>query len=70
MNLKGTLQRQFFGGEVWVLDAEDGARYQLVGRIPEELAGKKVKVKGKPSPNNMGFSMVGDVLDVSRIEKA
>ncbi len=70
MELRGTLRREFFGGEVWVLDAEDGARYQLVGRIPRELADRRVTVAGRPSPEGMGFSMVGEVIAVSRIERA
>lgn len=70
MNLVGTLERQFFGGPVWVLKAEDGAQYQLQGSIPDRLDGEKVQVRGQPSAQGFGFSMVGDVIDVERIKKA
>ena len=68
MKLRGRLTRQFFGGEVWVLQADDGAQYQLQGRVPERLDGKQVEVDAAPARQNMGFSMVGDIVDVKSIK--
>ena len=69
MELKGTLERQFFGGEVWVLNTAAGV-YHLKGKIPEKLEGKQVRVKGAPAATDVSFSMVGEIFDVKRIEKA
>ena len=70
MELKGTLERQFFGGEIWVLNAEGGGVYQLKGKIPGKLDGKRVKVSGAPAATDVSFSMAGEIFDVKRIEKA
>jgi len=69
MELKGTLERQFFGGEIWVLNTSDGV-YHLKGKIPGKLEGQRVKVKGAPAATDVSFSMVGEIFDVKRIEKA
>ena len=70
MTIVGTLDKQFFGGDVWVLQADSGATYQLEGKIPGALKGKKVKVKGQTAKAQFGFSMVGEVLEVSSIKAA
>jgi hypothetical protein len=69
-SLNGKLEKQFFGGEVWVLHAEGGAQYQLKGAIPDGLEGQQVRVEARPAAQGFGFSMVGEVLNVKKIEKA
>lgn len=70
MTLTGTLSREFFGGEVWVLRTDDGGQYQLAGSVPAKFEGKRVKVDATPSNNNFGISMVGQVLDLQSIKSA
>ncbi len=70
MKLTGVLTRQFFGGPVWVLEADGGAQYQLKGKVPEDLEGQRVQVEGQPAEQGFGFSMVGEVLEVQRIAGA
>ncbi len=70
MTLTGTLRRQFFGGEVWVLEPDDGPAVQLEGRIPAGLEGQRVKVEGGPAADDMGFGLMGPVIRVRRIAKA
>ena len=70
MTLKGTLRRQFFGGEVWVLEADGGASWQLRGKVPRELDGQRVEVSGKKAAAGFSFAMVGEVLEVERIARA
>ena len=67
MKLTGTLSKEFFGGDVWVLRTDEGAQYQLNGSVPSSLDGKKVKVSAKRSKAQFGISMVGDILDVSKV---
>lgn len=67
---KGTLRREFFGGEIWVLRTPDGQAYQLQGKIPSALEGKQVQVKGSASDKAFGIAMVGPILDVERIQVA
>ena len=65
--MKGKLVRADLGGGAWVLEADDGKRYQLAGDVPKELAGRRVEVKGKPT-ESFGFVMTGDpTLEVERI---
>jgi hypothetical protein len=52
---------------VWVLRTAD-ADYQLTGKIPAALEGKRVQVTGSESGHGFGFSMVGAVLKVRSIE--
>ncbi len=70
MKLTGTLTRQFFGGPVWVLQADGGASYQLKGKVPEALEGRRVEVEGVAAEQGFGLSMVGEVLEVKRIAAA
>jgi hypothetical protein len=65
--VKGKLVRADLGGGGWVLEADDGKRYQLAGDVPKELAGRRVEVRGKPV-ESFGFLMTGDAtLEVERI---
>ena len=65
--MKGKLVRADLGGGGWVLEADDGKRYQLAGNVPKELDGRRVEVRGK-SVESFGFLMTGDpTLEVERI---
>ncbi len=64
----GTLKREFFGGEIWVLRTGAGQAYQLQGKIPPALENKQVKVKGSASDAAFGIAMVGPILDVESIQ--
>ncbi len=65
--MKGKLVRVDLGGGGWVLEADDGKRYQLAGNVPKELDGRRVEVRGK-SVESFGFLMTGDpTLEVERI---
>ena len=68
MTVTGTLKREFFGGPVWVLTADDGASYQLKGKVPEALEGRRVQVSASKAEQGFGFSMVGEVLDVRSVK--
>ena len=65
--MKGKLVKADLGGGGWVLEADDGKRYQLAGDVPKELAGRRVEVRGKQT-ESFGFLMTGDpTLEVERI---
>lgn len=68
MKVKGRLSQEFLGGDVWVLRTKKGESYQLEGKIPSALADKDVVVKGRLSDQQMGISMVGDILKVDSIK--
>ena len=70
MKLTGVLTRQFFGGPVWVLQADGGAQYQLKGKVPEKYEGQRVQVEAEPAEQGFGLSMVGEVLEVKRVSAA
>ena len=57
--MTGTLIREDLGSGVWVLQTDDGQTITLSGNIPAKLAGKRVKIEGKPS-NSFGFGMMGN----------
>jgi hypothetical protein len=65
--MKGTIVKADIGSGAWLLEADDGKRYQLNGRVPANLAGRRVEVSGKPV-EAFGFAMTGDpALDVDKI---
>jgi hypothetical protein len=67
MRVTGVLHREQMVDTVWVLRTAD-ADYQLTGKIPAALEGKRVQVTGSESGHGFGFSMVGAVLKVRSIE--
>jgi len=67
---EGTLKREFFGGEIWVLRTKAGQAYQLQGKIPAVLEDQQVKVQGSASHAAFGIAMVGPIIDVEQIEPA
>ena len=54
----GILQRLDFGSGGWKLICPNGDQYELVGNIPSDLEGKKVKVIGSQE-ESFGFLMSG-----------
>ena len=66
MTLEGQLSREHFGGEVWVLRTADG-QYELKGRVPAALDGRRVRVKASRAKEAYGFSMVGTIVNVESI---
>ena len=67
--MKGKLVQDDLGTGVWVLEADDGRRFQLQGDVPDKLAGKRVEVDGQES-GLFGFGMVGPTLKVKSIRPA
>ena len=64
--LRGTLHRADLGTGLWVLHTSDGQQLQLHGSVPAELAGRRVRVRGKDS-EAYGFGMVGPGFEVVEI---
>ncbi|NOY26417.1 MAG: hypothetical protein GXP62_11145 [Oligoflexia bacterium] len=63
----GTLQRVDLGTGTWVLVDDAGTRWQLNGKIPQELVGQRVTVHASPS-SAQSFGMAGPTLRVHRIQ--
>jgi hypothetical protein len=68
MKLKGTINRTDLEGGHWVLNAEDGAQYQLVGATDDCKDGMRVEVEGKVDKQAMGFGMVGAHFNVTKLK--
>lgn len=65
MQIKGTVKKEDLSGGVWVLDADDGNRYQLMGGDGKLLKdGQKATVEGAVDKNAMGIGMVGEIFKV------
>jgi hypothetical protein len=65
--MKGRLVKAELGAGAWILEADDGKRYQLSGDVPKNLAGRRVDVRGK-EVEAFGFAMTGDpTLEVETI---
>ena len=62
----GRLVREDLGAGVWMLEADDGHRYQLAGAVPEEFAGRQVRVTGRKA-GLFSFGMAGDSIQVESI---
>lgn len=63
--IKGTVKKEELSGGIWVLDADDGERYQLQGGDGKLLKdGQKATVEGSVDKNAMGIGMVGSIFKV------
>jgi len=62
----GRLVRHDLGAGGWMLEGDDGRRYQLVGEVPEKMAGRRVRVEGRQT-GVFGFAMAGDSIEVDAI---
>jgi hypothetical protein len=65
--VKGKIVKADLGGGAWILEADDGKRYQLAGKVPKDLAGRRVDVDGK-EVEAFGFAMTGDpTIEINKI---
>jgi hypothetical protein len=67
MKIKGTIRRTDVEGGHWVLHADSGERYQLVGQVDGAKDGLRAEVEGKVDKQAMGFAMLGPQLAVAKI---
>jgi hypothetical protein len=67
MKLKGTISRTDVEGGHWLLETDDGDRYQLVGAVDGCEDGQKVEVEGKVDKQAMGIGMMGAHFNVTKI---
>ena len=67
MKLKGTIRRSDLEGGHWVLEAEGGDQYQLVGKLDGAKDGMRAEVEGKVDKNAMGFAMLGPQFSVQKL---
>lgn len=68
MKLKGTIRHNELEGGHWVLEAEGGDHYQLVGKLDGLKDGMKAEVEGKVDKQAMGIGMMGAHFEVSKIK--
>lgn len=68
MKLKGTITRTDVEGGHWLLDAEDGSKYQLTGAIDGCEDGQRVEVEGKVDKQAMGIGMMGAYFNVTKLK--
>ncbi len=69
MKLKGRLKSVFLGGPAWVLEAEDGVTWQIVGDVAADLEGGLVFVEGNPSEKQFGVNMIGAIFEAESIRR-
>ena len=67
MKVKGTLEFKDLEGGVWLLKADDGKRYTLLGRI-DAKSGATVEVDGILDEGGFGLAMSGPQLKVTRLK--
>jgi hypothetical protein len=67
MKVKGTIRRTEVEGGHWVLEADSGDQYQLVGATNGAKDGMRAEVEGKIDKNAMGIGMVGPHFTVQKI---
>ncbi len=68
MKLKGTIRRNDLEGGHWVLEAEGGDNYQLVGTLDGAKDGMKAEVEGKVDKQAMGIGMTGPHFTVHKLK--
>lgn len=68
--IRGKVEHRDLEGGVWLLVADDGKRYTLIG-APRELrtAGAQVEVEGTVDEGGMGLAMAGPQLHVRTFKK-
>ncbi len=64
---RGTVRRGLMGMGTWKLEADDGRKYQLAGKIPKSLEGQRVQVRGS-SDGLMGIAMLDGVIRVEEVK--
>jgi Protein of unknown function (DUF5818) len=67
MKVKGRVTFHDLGAGAWVLEAEDGKRYELRGVEGGRLSeGESVEVEGEVDAGSVSTAMVGPALRVKR----
>ena len=66
--LKGKIQHSDLEGGMWVLEADDGERYQLAGHTKGLVDGKRAEVDGQVERNQMSFGMGGAIFTVRSVK--
>jgi hypothetical protein len=66
--LTGTIRRNDLEGGHWVLEADDGQTYQLVGSTTDCKDGQRVEVEGKVDKGGMGIGMTGPHFSVQSLK--
>jgi hypothetical protein len=65
MKLSGKVERVDLGGGAFVLVADDGSRYQLVGGDRGlKKVGQRIEVEGEVDSQGVSVAMVGPLLRV------
>ena len=67
MKVKGTIRRNDLEGGHWVLHADGGEQYQLIGKVDGVKDGMRAEVEGKVDKGAMGIAMTGPQLAVTKI---
>jgi hypothetical protein len=70
MKTTGTLRFADFGTGAWLLQADDGRRWQLVPAPKGFAAGDRVTVEGEPDAQGASLQMAGPLLRVKSISRA
>ena len=65
--LTGTVKRNDLEGGHWVLETEDGERYQLSGQTAGLKDGMRARVEGKVDKGMMGIGMTGPSFTVEKV---
>jgi hypothetical protein len=66
--LTGTIRRSDLEGGLWILEAEDGDRYQLQGQVSGLKDGARAAIHGKVERSAFGIGMSGPIVQVSKVE--
>jgi hypothetical protein len=66
-NFVGTVRRSDLEGGLWILETEDGDRYQLHGECGDLKDGMRAKVEGKVEKDMMGIGMSGPSVTVKKV---
>ena len=65
MTVKGKVVREEISGGIWMLEADNGSKYQLNGGDGGLLKnGQRATVEGEVDKNAMGIGMMGEIFKV------
>ncbi len=67
--LVGTVRRDDLAGGLWILETDDGDRYQLRGAVADLADGIKASVEGKVEKDVMGIGMVGPTFKIDKVTR-
>ncbi|MHB2019029.1 MAG: DUF5818 domain-containing protein [Candidatus Xenobia bacterium] len=63
--LRGTVKHVPLEGGLWILESEDGRKYQLLGGGPDLMVnGAAATVQGRLAKDQMGFGMAYPLFEV------